>query len=317
MGNYLKKVSLKSFSSSEEETALKPGDFVLDKYETNTLNKLLIITKLGNYIFLPIHEIISCKWKELGKHVSNYVSINPDDTVIKSFVISESNKERDILIYTKLGMVKKTKLKEFIVSRYSKTYTSMKLKEKDEIINATFDNDFTILVTKLGYYLNYSTKEIPNAGTKASGVKGISLKEDFLVKGLTYNETDEYLAVFTNKNTAKRIKLSELKSLNRAKRGSTLIKKVKSTNYEIINTFIVNKNDHLGLVDDEIKLIKSSDIAIMDDSSTGSIISKSKYNYVYKDNGIISIDEDKIEMPKTKEEIKEMTIDDFINDFKL
>ncbi len=315
---YLKKVSLKSYSSNDEQTGLKPGDYVIDKFETSTLNKLLIITKMGNYIYLPIHEIVSCKWKDLGKHVSNYVSIHPDDDVIKSFVISESTKNCDIVLYSKFGMVKRTRLEEFVVSRYSKTYTAMKLKENDCIVSACINNSKILLITKEGYFLKFDANEIPLAGTKAGGVKGINLKGDELVKGLSFGIDDENLTVFTNKLTAKRIKLIDLNSLSRAKRGNALIRKVKSTNYEIINAFITNKNDYFGLVNDDIKMIKNTDIPIMDTSSTGSIISKDIIKHIFKEENIIKVYDEEVEMPKEKNSFsKEMTIDDFINDFKI
>ena len=317
---YLKKVSKKSYSSSDEETGLKPGDFVLDMYDTTNLNKILIITSLGNYIYLPIHEITSTKWKELGKHISNYVSISPDDQVVKSFIITDNNKNMELVLYSKYGMVKRTKLSEFIVSRTSKTYTSMKLKDKDTIVSATLKKNNNILITKTGYYLVYNVNEIPVLGTKASGVKGINLKDDELVKGLTYDDNDEYLTLFTNKNTAKRIKINELNSLSRAKRGSTLIKKVKSTNYEIIDAFVTNKNDSLSLYGDNITVIKNTDIPIMDEVSTGSNISKNKIQNINLNSNIIIIDDDNEVVEDTTEnnnELKEMTIDDFIKDFKL
>ena len=316
---YLKKVSKKSFASSDEMTGLKPGDYVIDQYDTTTTNKLVIITSMGNYIFLPIHEIISTKWKDLGKHVSNYVSIHPDDNVIKSFVITDANKDEEIVLYTKQGMVKRTKLSDFIVTRTSKTYTSMKLKSGDAVVSAEMLNAKNILITKTGYYLNYNVEEIPVAGVKASGVKGINLKDDELVCGLTFSDNDEYLTIFTNRSTAKRIKLSDLNSLSRAKRGSTLIKKVKSTPYEILNAFITNKNDNIGIMTDAINIIKCTDISIMDEVSTGSTITKETIKQVFKSNGLVEISEEVIELPKKKveNEPKEMTIDDFINDFKL
>ena len=316
---YLKRVSKKSYTSSEEETGLKPGDYVIDQYDTTTLNKLVIITSMGNYIFLPIHEIVSCKWKDLGKHVSNYVSIHPDDNVIKSYVITENNKNQELVMYTKFGMVKRTRFEDFIVSRFNKTYTSMKLKDKDSIVSVDLYNNKNILITKSGYYLNYDVNEIPVAGTKASGVKGINLKDDELISGITYNENDEYLVLFTNRNTAKRIKINELNSLSRAKRGSTLIKKVKSTTYEIINAFIADKNTNIGLLGEDINIIKSTDIPIMDEVSTGSTITKDNIKYIYKDTVLTEISEEEIEIPKlvNTEKAKEMTIDDFINDFKL
>ena len=316
---YIKKVSKKSFASSDEETGLKPGDYVIDAYDTINTNKLLVITSMGNYMYIPIHELINCKWKDLGKHISNYVSIHPDDNVIKSFIITDEESKDEIVLYSKFGMVKRTTLSDFVVSRYSKMYTAMKLKDKDLIVSVAFINSKNILVTKSGYYLNYEITEIPLSGTKASGVKGINLKDDELVAGIPYNDNDEYLTLFTNKNTAKRIKLNELNSLSRAKRGSTLIKKVKSTNYEITNAFITNKNSQIGIVTEDINIIKNTDIPIMDEISTGSTVSKEKIKYAYLDNGVINVEDIIIKVPKTtkQEEVKEMTIDDFINDFKL
>ena len=316
---YIKKVSKKSFASSDEETGLKPGDYVIDTYDTINTNKLLVITSMGNYMYIPIHELINCKWKDLGKHISNYVSIHPDDNVIKSFIVTDEQSKDEIVLYSKYGMVKRTTLSDFVVSRYSKMYTAMKLKDKDLIVSADYIKSKNILVTKTGYYLNYEITEIPLSGPKASGVKGINLKDDELVAGIPYNENDEYLTLFTNKNTAKRIKLNELNSLSRAKRGSTLIKKVKSTNYEITNAFITNKNSQIGILTENINIIKNTDIPIMDEISTGSTVSKENIKYTYLDNGVINVEDLVIEVPKIvkQDEVKEMTIDDFINDFKL
>lgn len=98
-------------------------------------------------------------------------------------------------------------------------------------------------------------------------------------------------------------------------------KKVKSTAYEIINAFITKKSDEIGIMSGEdLEVLKSTDIPIMDQISTGSSITKNKINYVYKISELITINENEIELPKKKETTetyKEMTMDDFINDFKL
>ena len=49
---YVKRVSTKSFNSSDGETLLKPGDYVKGLYETTTLNNLVLFTNLGNYLFI-------------------------------------------------------------------------------------------------------------------------------------------------------------------------------------------------------------------------------------------------------------------------
>lgn len=318
---YLKRVPIKSHNSADGETALKPGDYVICYKQTNTLNKLCVFTSRGNYLYLPIHEIPSCKWKDLGKHISNFVTISPDDKAVNAFIISENVTNPEVTMFTHEGMVKRTNLNDFIVSRYSKAYTAMKLKDTDEVVNVCITKPNVLIVTKTGYYLNYMASEIPLSGPKAAGVKGINLKDDTVISGICYSEKDEYIDIFTNQKTAKRVKLSELNMLSRAKRGTTLIKKVKSTNYEIIKAFSTSTKDIIGIKSkDDIYLVKNSDIPIMDKESTGSVILKQIISDVFISQELDIIKDEDIELPKIKKEeekIQELTIDDFLNDFKL
>lgn len=318
---YLKRVPIKSHNSADGETALKPGDYVICYKQTNTLNKLCIFTSRGNYLYLPIHEIPSCKWKDLGKHISNFVTISPDDKAVNAFIISENVTNPEVTMFTREGMVKRTNLNDFIVSRNSKAYTAMKLKDTDEVVNVCITKPNVLIVTKTGYYLNYMASEIPLSGPKAAGVKGINLKDDNVISGICYSEKDEYIDIFTNQKTAKRVKLSELNMLSRAKRGTTLIKKVKSTNYEIIKAFSTSTKDIIGIKSkDDIYLVKNSDIPIMDKESTGSVILKQTISDVFISQELDIIKDEDIELPKVKKEeekIQELTIDDFLNDFKL
>lgn len=315
---YLKRVSLKSHNSNDGETALKPGDYVVGYMQTNTLNKLCIFTSLGNYLYIPIHEIPACKWKDLGKHISNIVTMNPDDKVVNVYVINESITNPTITFFTKNGMVKQTPLNDMIVSRYNKSYTAIKLKGNDEVENVTITKPNVLIITKTGYYLNYKSSEIPVSGPKTSGVKGINLKEDEVISGVTYYDEDEYIDVFTNQGTAKRIKLKDLNTLSRAKRGTTLIKKVKTTNYELLSAFITNSKDTIGIkCNNDIITLKNSEIPINDLASTGSVITKQKLTKAFISKELKLIEDKDIELPKLKEETKELTIDDFIDDFKL
>ena len=322
---YVKRISLKSYTAScSEPTILKPGDYITGIYSTTTLDTLLLFTNQGHYLYVPVHEIVETKWKDMGKHISNTIPLSEGERVISSLMID--NLDTNIILSTKGGATKRTNIKELIVSRYSKPINAMKLKEDDEVVSVVKDNGRAIFVTENGYYLNIDSNEIPIVGAKASGVKGINLKEDNLVTCISPKEDIEYLTIITNRNTAKRIKLSDLESMSRAKKGSTLIKKVKSTPYSIVNVLPVNIHNIIGVkVNGDLKDLKSTDIPIMDLVSTGSTISKHNVEdtYLFKEIEEVKLDENKNdsskeELPKVvQEESKELTIDDFIDDFKL
>jgi topoisomerase-4 subunit A len=46
---YVKRVSLRSYNASEEDTLIKEGDYVIGLYQMNTLDTLILFTDLGNY----------------------------------------------------------------------------------------------------------------------------------------------------------------------------------------------------------------------------------------------------------------------------
>ena len=334
---YVKKVSKKSYmASNSEETALKKGDYIIGLYEMNTLDTLLLFTDLGNYLFIPVHTLPDIRWKELGKHVSNVISIKSNENIISSIPVYDFNTNEDITIFTKNGMVKRSKLSDYQVQRYSKPISTMKLKDDDKVISAIRTTDKNVLITtRKGYGLWYKTNSIPIVGVKASGVKSINLKDDdYVVSGNIFNDNSEYLTIFTNKGNAKRVKLTDLELGKRATRGLLVLKEVKSNPQEIIKSFILESKKHIGIKNDEdIKVLKLTEIPIMDRYSIGSLIYKKGITDVFETKCLITKDDIKViqdinidkenkvhqeNKPSLKDiDDKMMTIDDFLEDFNV
>ena len=314
---YVKRVSAKSYAGSTEDTTLKPGDFVTGLYECTTLDTLVLFTSFGNYLFIPVYKIPEAKWKELGKHVNNVIMMSTGEEVVSSFIY---NKNDIYVLASKNGMIKRTNASDFEVARCSKPMVAMKLKEGDSLIDVHKDLGNIILVTENGYYLNYPSEEVPMVGAKASGVKGINLKEDVVRNMVSYNETSEYLTIFTDNKTAKRVKISDLETHSRAKKGSLLLKKTKTVTYKVLNAFATNSRDLiLTKADSDINIFKNSDIAIMDLASTGSNISKYKLDKasIVAIKEKVEAKEEKKEEETLKKEPKKLSMADFIDDFKL
>ena len=318
---YVKRVSLRSYDK-ETETTLKDGDYVIGRYKISTLDTILMFTNKGNYLYVPVYELPDLKWKEMGKHISNIINISSDENIVSVFPVYNFNAELYVTIFTKNGMVKRTKLSEFIVQRYSKPVCSIKLKDDDEVVSVDLSNNpFTFIVTSLGYALTYKTEEIPVVGVKASGVKAITLKNDIVVSGILYNENAEYLTIITDKKTAKRVKLQEFEITSRARRGIQVVREVKTNPYAIIKAFIIHYKEMLNIkTASELIEIKLTEIPIAERLSTGSTIAKTKILDVYPNYELVSsVVEEKQEKENISlEEIdkKMMTIDDFLDNIE-
>lgn len=317
---YVKRVSQKSYKTSEEETTLKPGDFVTGRFLASTKDSLLLFTNLGNYLYVPIHIIPETKWKDLGKHISNTIMIKEQEKIIASLVLKDKNK--NVTLFTKNGLTKQVAIKDFEVTRYSKPMTAIKLKDNDELINADISKEEVLFVTNKGLALRFNTNEIPVVGSKASGVKGINLKDDYCIYASPINK-EEYLNIYTNYKTIKRLKLSDITPISRAKKGNMLFKKAKTKDYKILFAYLTETKDvNLYKIDTDIHELKNSDIPIMDIASTGSQV-KFNYDLFALKKELVDLTKTTAEEPKEVEEIKstkkeeQLSFDAFIDDFKI
>lgn len=324
---YVKRVSLRSYDSNEP-TLVKDGDYVIGLYKINTINTLLLFTDLGNYLYLPVYEIPDVKWKELGKHISNIIGLEPNENIISSIPVYDFDSNKIITMVSRNGMIKRTNISDFKVSRYSKSMTAFKLKDDDLVVSVSDNFGSEIFIsTHNGIGLRFLLDEVGITGCKSAGVKGIGLKDDYVVSSNIFSNENDFVCVITEKGTGKRVRMSEFDRTSRGRKGIQLIRDVKTNPYRILSTFVCDKCDLVVKIGNDFDLIKSTNLPIMDRYSTGSNICKGNINNVFVDTKLIDSDcmdivdsEEEIETLDIKlDEIDEqiLTIDDFLDDFKI
>lgn len=303
---YIKRTSFRSYQASNGDVpTLKENDYIIGQYEMSTLDTLLVFTTSGNYLYIPVHTIFDIKWKDMGKHISNLIALNQDEKVVTAIPIYEFN-DNLIVIATKNGMIKRSKVSDFKLTRYSKPASCMKLKDDDLVVDAFLEEKNCIFVTtNSGYGLSFKTSEIPVVGVKASGVKSIKLKNDYVVSVNNFDyQKEEFISVITDKGTGKRIRLNEFPIATRANRGLLLLREVKTNPYLILKSFIVDVKNHLGIsTSSEIIEIKATELPIMDRYSTGSQLVKKEI----KDAFIVKTLETKMDFKENLESTEEVS----------
>ena len=291
---YIKRTSIRSYSASNmEDLALKENDYVVGLYNMNTMDTLLVFTNLGNYLYIPVYEIPDLKWKDMGKHMSNVINVSPEEVVVNAMPVYDFDANLYITSFTKNGMVKRTKLNEFKVSRYSKAVNMMKLKDKDEVINVTWSVDNNVLVvTKKGYGLWYKVNEISVVGIKASGVKSINLRDDEVVSACLFNEGSDFITILTDKGTGKRLRFSEIDMGTRGNRGLMFMKEIKSNPSKVVGAYVEDNKNIVHVVTNKYdKAVKIVEIPIMDRYSNGSYVVKDKVINSYMEASVKSRDD--------------------------
>lgn len=334
---YIKRTSFRSYTASNpDDITIKENDYIIGMYEMNTTDTLLLFTSMGNYLHIPIHIIPDLKWKDMPKHVSNLIEMASGESIVSAIPAYNFETEKNIVIATHDGMIKRSKLKEFKLLRYSKETSCMKLKDNDYVIAAfTEEKPCLFLTTDSGYGLSFKMEEVPVVGVKASGVKAIKLKDDNLVSANQYSENeDEFIAIITDKGTGKRVRLNEFELSTRTRRGLLVIREVKTNPYKVLKTFITDSKNFIGLKNNDINIVKLTELPISDRHSIGSQLTKHNLIDVFQEATLIRSTKEQIDLIADKEitkietveekpkkekiSLKEiddrlMTIDDFLN----
>ncbi|WP_285815741.1 DNA topoisomerase IV subunit A [Thomasclavelia cocleata] len=246
---YIKRISNRSIKASEGTPfGKKENDYLISRYQANTLDHLLLFTDAGNYLFVPVHKIEEFKWKDAGKHISYLVKVSSNEKIIGSILVKDFNLPLYVMLATKNGQIKRTLLKDFEVSRYSKPLKCMGLKNDDKVIGVklTDNNQGIILTTKAGYGAMYSEQEISIIGVKASGVKAINLRNDELVSLNIFDPMTNCSLMIVSENAGiKRIKVGDIIPCNRATKGSLLYKNPKSKIIYIKKAIVVDNQQKI------------------------------------------------------------------------
>ncbi|WP_186577350.1 DNA topoisomerase IV subunit A [Aquibacillus kalidii] len=246
---YVKRTSLRSYAASNgEDFAIKDDDHLVGLLEINTTDKVLLFTNKGRYIYYPVHELPDIRWKDLGQHVSNMVTIDKDEIIIKALPVREFKEDQYLIFLTKNGMIKRSEFKLYDAQRYSKALIAVNLKQDDRLQNVhlTDGNADIFLASNKGYGLWFHEQEVSPVGQRAAGVKAIQLKdEEYLVNGAVFDDltADPNLVLITQRGSCKRMKLNDFEKTSRAKRGVVMLRELKKNPHRIVGFELVDEKD--------------------------------------------------------------------------
>ncbi len=240
--------------------------------KTSTSKDVLVFTNKGNAFKVDVNGLPISKFKEKGIEFSKLVSGLTSDEIPVA-IIENPTEETDkmLLFFTRHGMIKKTALNEYIISK--STYQAMKLKDGDELICVEFDRpDTTIMfVTKKGMGLNAEKSDIPEQGRISGGVKGVNLADDDSVVSANQVVQGQNIVMITDTAYAKQINVSEVDVLARYRKGVKVfdLKGKVSSGDNVICSGVFNEGDEVVVVtnDEEYSAIAISSIS--EDLRTG------------------------------------------------
>jgi topoisomerase-4 subunit A len=253
---YMKRSSMKSYRSSGDNAypGMKPGDSLIAIVQATTLDTVLAFTDKGQYLYIPVYDLPDTKWKDEGIHINNKITLPSDDHLIAAMIVESFELDARIVLLSKRGQIKKSRLADFNVARNSKPVMCMRLSDDDSLVGVAITNGRhdIVAMSEKGKATRFSEKELSTIGVKASGVKSMqSLSEDDAMISLFTVDQDERQKrmLVTKEGHVRLFDVDYINATHRLGKVQYVFQSFKSEPHTLCFTTLVDKQKDVWMLD--------------------------------------------------------------------
>lgn len=272
----------------------KEEDFVEKLLITSNHEKILFITNKGKIYNLNAYEIPQTSRTAKGSNIINLLPLEKDEKIATIITTRENEDNAYIVMCTKKGIIKKTRISEFTKSK-RQGMKAINLKEDDELVNSllTADNTNLFLVTKKGMAIMFEENTLRPMGRTATGVIAMRLKKDDEIVSLEIASNDKQVLIISENGYGKRTQVSKYKLQSRAGVGVKTYKITEKTG-NIADAKIVEESDEVMIINSDGTLIRTpvAEISLLSRDTSGVKVMRSGENDVISAIEIIQSDEE-------------------------
>jgi DNA gyrase subunit A len=232
----------------------KEGDFIKHLFTASTHDYLLVFTNRGRCYWLRVYDVPSMSRQSMGRNIVNLLKLG-NQTITSIINVQkfgdendEGKEQRQLVMATKNGLVKKTKLSAYSNPRATGV-TAIKLDPNDEVIGValTRGKDHIVLGTRDGMAIRFGEEQVRSMGRVTRGVKGIKLRSKDNVIGMAIAEKGASLLTVCERGYGKRTSLNDYRSQHRGGIGLINIKTT-TRNGKVVTLKAVQEQDELMMI---------------------------------------------------------------------
>lgn len=248
----------------------KDEDFVENLFMTNTHEPLLFFTNRGKVYRIKAYEIPESSRTAKGRAIVNLLNL-ADGEKVNAFMPLPTNTQGYLMLATKQGLIKKTKLEEFASIR-NDGKIAITLNDGDELISAqiTDGEDELLLASSGGKCIRFAEQGVRPTGRTSQGVKSISLDDNESVVDMTIVKDGAEVMTLTENGFGKRTDISEYRLQSRGGKGIK-VGTLNDKTGNIVNLKLVTPDDDIMIISDNGTIIRinASEISKIGRSTQG------------------------------------------------
>ncbi|MDR3319219.1 MAG: DNA gyrase subunit A, partial [Clostridiales bacterium] len=198
----------------------KEEDFVEDMFITSTHDDLLFFTNRGKVYMIKAYEVPEAQRTARGRAIVNLLQLEEGERVSAVIPISEDYSKGNLMMATRMGLVKKTALEQFeSIRKVGKIAIS--LLDGDELISVqlTCGRDEMLLASSEGKCIRFSEEDVRLMGRTAQGVRSMKLNSDDYVVDMAVLKPGYKILTVSQFGYGKRTEIEEYRLQSRAGKG--------------------------------------------------------------------------------------------------
>jgi DNA gyrase subunit A len=206
--------------------------------------------------WLKVYEIPDASTTGKGKHLSNLVNLQPDETVKAFLSVKDFVPDQFIVMVTKQAVIKKSELTEFD-NPMARGIIAVSLDEGDELISAkiTHGDNYVFLGSKEGQAIRFVEGQVRAMGRQARGVRAMDLAEGDYLVGMEVADKDGLLLSIAENGYGKRTPLEDYRLTARGGKG-VINMKITGRTGKVVSILSVKEDSEIIIVSQNGKIIR-------------------------------------------------------------
>ncbi|MEI6647579.1 MAG: DNA gyrase subunit A [bacterium] len=252
--------------------AIKEEDFITTVFVADTHDTLLFFTNTGRVFAERAFEIPEAPRTSFGKPIVNLLQFQPGEMVAALLPIRAFAVDVDVMFATERGTVKKTALSDYKnINRNG--IRALNIDEGDKLIQVrlTHTDDDVLLITANGQAMRFNESQVRRMGRTATGVRGIRLRDDDVVRSFDVVDNNATLLVATENGYGKRTDFQGFTPHHRGGKGMIAIKDDSGRNGKVVAAHAVKDDQSVIIITSSGMMVRSpiSDIRVCGRSAQG------------------------------------------------
>ena len=254
---YIKRTQLSEYRTQarggkgSKGTTTRDEDFIEHLFVASTHNYLLLFTEQGRCFWMRAFEVPEGNRQSKGRAIQNLINIPNDDKVkafinVKNLADTEYTENNYIIMCTKKGVIKKTRLKLYSRPRQN-GIIAITVREGDTLLEALLTNgkNEMMLASKFGKVVRFNEASIRPIGRNGSGVRGINVadKGNEVIGMIAISDQQSNVMVVSERGYGKRSELEEYRITARGGKGVKTLNVTEKTGTLIAIKDVTDKDD--------------------------------------------------------------------------